>query len=354
LFYEKIAGLRLQIDGSRLEPLELNTAAGWSRRTTVIRLRGNGVEGVGEDVTYDGGIQIAFAKQASLPELVGTFSFEEFSRRLDRIELSPRGHESPVDRLYRRWGLESAALDLALRQAGTSLAALLEREVRPVSFVISLGLGEPPRVRPLERVLKLYPWARFKVDLSESWDEALIGYLAGTGVISTVDLKGQYRGTFQGPPANATQYHLIAESLPDVWIEDPDLNETTRPALEPFQERITWDAIIHSVADIVQLPVPPRCINMKPSRFGFVAELLRAYEYCESQGIAMYGGGQFELGPGRGQIQYLAGLFHPEGPNDVAPSSFNEAGPPPGLPASPLAPAVAPAGFAWEAAAGEA
>jgi hypothetical protein len=346
VLYEKIAGLRLQIDDIRLEPLELNTAAGWTRRTTVIRLEGNGVEGLGEDVTYDGDVQMAFSKQGSLPGLAGTFSFEEFSRRLDRIELSPRGHESPVDRLYRRWGLESAALDLALRQAGTSLATVLEREPCPVSFVISLGLGEPPSVQPLERVLKLYPWARFKVDLSEGWNEAFIGYLAGTGVVSTVDLKGQYRGIFQGPPANATQYRLIAESLPDVWIEDPDLNDATRVALEPFQERITWDAIIHSVADIVQLPVVPRCINMKPSRFGFVSELLRAYEYCEDQGIAMYGGGQFELGAGRGQIQYLASLFHPEGPNDVAPSPFNEAGPPPGLPGSPLAPAVAPVGFA--------
>ena len=27
----------------------------------------------------------------------------------------------------------------------------------------------------------------------------------------------------------------------------------------------------------------------------------------------------FELGPGRGQLQYLASLFHPDGPNDLAP-----------------------------------
>jgi hypothetical protein len=34
----------------------------------------------------------------------------------------------------------------------------------------------------------------------------------------------------------------------------------------------------------------------------------------------MYGGGFGELGVGRHQIQYLASLFHPDTPNDVAPS----------------------------------
>jgi hypothetical protein len=51
----------------------------------------------------------------------------------------------------------------------------------------------------------------------------------------------------------------------------------------------------------------------------------------------MYGGGQFELGPGRFQIQKLASLFYPEGPNDVAPSVYNE-GAQEGLPTSPLPP----------------
>ncbi len=59
----------------------------------------------------------------------------------------------------------------------------------------------------------------------------------------------------------------------------------------------------------------------------------------------MYGGGQFELGPGRGQIQYLAALFHPDAPNDVAPAGYNEAGPRPGLAESPLDPSISATGF---------
>ncbi len=62
----------------------------------------------------------------------------------------------------------------------------------------------------------------------------------------------------------------------------------------------------------------------------------------------MYGGGQFELGYGRGQIQALASLFYADTPNDVAPGVYNESEPRPGLPASPLEPPVRPIGFSWD------
>ena len=105
--------------------------------------------------------------------------------------------------------------------------------------------------------------------------------------------------------------------------------------LEPHRDRVTWDAIIHSVEDIEALPWAPRTVNVKPSRFGSVERLFAAYDYCEANGIGAYGGGQWELGPGRGHIQLLAALNHPDTPNDVAPREFN-LDPQPGLPESPL------------------
>ena len=93
--------------------------------------------------------------------------------------------------------------------------------------------------------------------------------------------------------------------------------------LEPHRDRITWDAPIHSWADVEALPFAPQCLNVKPSRFGTLERLLEFYERCEEQGIALYGGGQFELGVGRGQIQILASLFSADGPNDVAPGGYN-------------------------------
>ena len=65
---------------------------------------------------------------------------------------------------------------------------------------------------------------------------------------------------------------------------------------------------------------------MKPSRFGSIERLFAAYEYCEEKGIGAYGGGQWELAVGRGQIQLLAALFHPHTPNDVAPGGYNAPG----------------------------
>jgi len=43
------------------------------------------------------------------------------------------------------------------------------------------------------------------------------------------------------------------------------------------------------------------------------------YEYCERESIMLYGGGQTELSVGRGQLQLLAAMFHPDAPNDIAP-----------------------------------
>ena len=86
---------------------------------------------------------------------------------------------------------------------------------------------------------------------------------------------------------------------------------------------------------------------MKPSRVGSVRRLLELYDRAGAEAIRLYGGGQFELGPGRGQIQYLASLFCADAPNDVAPGGYNAVEPADGLPVSPLVPAPASTGFRW-------
>ncbi len=93
--------------------------------------------------------------------------------------------------------------------------------------------------------------------------------------------------------------------------------------LEPHRDRITWDAPIHSWADVEALPFAPKCLNCKPSRFGKLERLLEFYERCAEHGIELYGGGQFELNVGRGHIQVLASLFHADTSNDVAPGGYN-------------------------------
>jgi hypothetical protein len=253
-----------------------------------------------------------------------------------------------VSRLYRRWTFQSAALDLALRQAGRPLHEVLGRPPQPLRFVVSLRLGEPPRIEAVTDRLARYPTLRFKLDPTSSWTPEIIDALLATGAVDSVDFKSLYRGTVVDQPPDPVLYERVVTAFPNAWIEDPDVvTPETAAVLSDVHDRITWDAPIHGVADIESLPFPPRMVNIKPSRLGGLKRLCDAYDYCAAHGIGAYGGGQFELGPGRGQAQYLASLFHPDTPNDLAPSAFNIDPPPDGLPASPLPPAPEPTGFRW-------
>jgi L-alanine-DL-glutamate epimerase-like enolase superfamily enzyme len=301
-------------------------------------------------VTYDALDHIAHQDAGPVHDLSGRRTFGEFAELVGRLDLFPAEPVRNVSRLYRRWAFESAALDLALRQAGTTLAAALGRELRPLNFVVSLRLGDPPTIEPVRKRLELYPTLRFKLDPVSGWTDELVAELVDTGAVDSVDMKGLYTGTPVDQAPDPDLYRRVATAFPDAWIEDPALTPEIDELLEPYRDRITWDAIIHSVADIEALPFPPRMVNIKPSRVGSLEELCAAYDYCDEHGIGAYGGGQFELGPGRGQIQYLASLFHPDTPNDVAPSAYNLPEPAPGLPSSPLEPRPADVGFRWDGA----
>jgi hypothetical protein len=351
--YEQLAPLPLEIDSYELEGLELSVSSDFTRLSTLIKLRGGGEEGVGEDVTYQGLDHVALQDEGPTLDLAGSHTMDSFAQRLDELDLFPAPPVAEVSRLYRRWAFESAALDLALRQAGRSLADVLHREPRPVNFVVSMRLAMPGSDEPEtpERVLRMlerYPGTRFKLDPTNTWTQELVDELVATGAVDSLDLKGFYKGTPVDVDTDPELYRMVTESFPDAWIEDPDVTDETRPILEPQKERITWDAPIHSVADIEERPWPPRMVNIKPSRFGPLRSLCAAYDWCDEHGVGAYGGGQFELGVGRGHIQYLASLFHPDTPNDTAPGGYNLPDFPEGLPTSPLEPRIADSGFRWE------
>ena len=312
--YDAVRSLPLQIDGYRLEPLEREVARGFTLKRTVVVLYGKGEEGRGEEVDYDPRAQEAFqADEGKLP-----FPGEH---TLDSFSLLQAGQTE-----YRRWAFESAALDLALRQAGQSLGDAVGREPQPLRFVVSTRTANVPGWAAL------YPDLHFKLDPDRDWTDAVIATLRN---VETIDFKGIYRGAFGGPP-DAELYARVSRAFPEAWIEDPALTPETMRALEPYRHRITWDAAIHEWSDVEALPFEPRCLNCKPSRFGSIKRLFDFYDACAREGIALYGGGQFELGPGRDQIQLLASLFHADAPNDVAPGGFNAASPVEGLPQPPL------------------
>ncbi len=282
--WELLAELPVKIEGYALEPLSAKVSSEFERASTVIRLRGAGEEGQGEDVTYDA-VDHAILQAAgpTLP-LVGSFTVASFAEHLRALELFPQPPQREVSQRYRLWAYESAALDLALRQAQTTLHALLGREPAPVRFVVSLRLGEPPTLEPLRRRLELYPGLHFKLDPTSSWDEELIAQLAETGAVESVDFKAYYSGSIVDQPADPELYRRVVQALPRAWIEDPALTPETDAVLASHRERFSWDAPIHSVADIEALRYPPRMVNIKPSRLGGLRNLLDAFDYCAKQG----------------------------------------------------------------------
>ncbi|HET6447536.1 MAG TPA: hypothetical protein VFG31_00400 [Conexibacter sp.] len=352
--YDLLADLPLVVASYALEPLELDVSSGFHRQSTVIVLRGDGEEGVGEDVVYDGEDHDRLQAAGAYLDLAGRTTLGDFCERIDALDLFPvepvRGE---VSRLYRRWAFHSAALDLALRQAGKPLHKALGRTPAPMAFVNSRRLPEIDGladVAPLLALIERYPTLRFKLDPTPAWTDDVIAALVASGTVDSVDYKGHYRGTIVDTPSDPVFYRRIAEAFPNAWLEDPDLDaDGIDEVLRPHRDRITWDAPIHSVADIEALPFAPKMVNIKPSRFGGLQRLCAGYDYCAEHGIGAYGGGQFELGPGRGQAQLLACLFHADTPNDLAPGGYNLPEPPDGLPPSPLEPRPSATGFRWAA-----
>jgi hypothetical protein len=324
--WDSVAGLEVRVDDYALQRRESKTPSGWTRVTTTAVLRGDGKTGEGEDITYQA------EDHEHVPDglmLAGTWSLEDLSRRLDELELWPSDSDNSAGEDHRRWAFESAALDLALRQNELGLGEALGREERPVRFVVST------RADP-DRWLDVAPELEFKLDAEKDWDRPLLQRLRELDRVRVVDLKAYYRGTVVDLAPDPDLYRAVVDELPDAIVEDPWLEDGLREAFAGAEDRLSFDAPVHSLDDLDGLPLEPRWLNIKPSRFGTLRGLLETIEACEERGISMYGGGQYELGPGRLQIQRLASVFYPDGPNDVAPGVYNEGGPREGLPQSPL------------------
>jgi hypothetical protein len=345
--YDRLADLPLTVESSDRTSRRRETSSDFTRVTSTFVLLGEDEFGAGEDVTYDAEDHEALPEPPAF-DFTGEYTFDEFSRSLDDVDLfptKPPGREA--FRNYRRWAVESAALDLALRQNDTDLASALGLERSPVRFVASTRLadGDPGRV---EEFLAVDPDCEFKLDPTDEWTEETFAALAETDAVRVLDLKGQYAGTEVDQPPNPELYRRVFESFPDAVVEDPAVAAEVRDLLEANADRLSWDAPVHGVDDLRNRPFEPKWCNIKPSRFGTVRSLLETIEYCDDRGIEMYGGGQFELCVGRGHVQLLASLFYPDGPNDVAPRSYNEPAIRSDLPRSPLEPPAEPVGLEWK------
>src|SRR5687767_1189972 len=126
--FERLWPVPVEVDSYDLEPLEQAVSSDFTRFSTVIRMGGGGEEGVGEDVTYDALDHVALQDAGPVHDLAGSWTLGSLFDHMADVALFPAEPVRDVSRLYRRWAFESAALDLALRQQGMSLAQALDRE----------------------------------------------------------------------------------------------------------------------------------------------------------------------------------------------------------------------------------
>src|SRR5262245_63766925 len=231
-----LSELEVRIEDVEFDQEQPAVSPAFRRVTTTVRLRGGGSEGLGEDVTY----QPELHDRVPEPPVSGEWTSASSSGSLDGFAFFDSEPEGPAAFDYGRWAWESAALDLALGQAGLTLADVTGREPGPLTYVVSA------RVTRVWSLLEVDPTLRFKLDPASDWDERTIDRLAELDRVDTADFKGVFRGSF-GQPPEPELYRRIAEAFPKAWLEDPGLDERTDEVLGPHRDRVQWDGAVYSV-----------------------------------------------------------------------------------------------------------
>ena len=127
--------------------------------------------------------------------------------------------------------------------------------------------------------------------------------------------------------------------LPDAILEDPHDLPAAREAIAPHSDRVSYDALITEADDLDKTPVNPIrvSVNIKPCRTGSLRRRSRSTRAARPTACSCTAADGRARGRARADPAF-ASIFHPDGPNDVAPSPFNGPAPGRGLADEPKAP----------------
>jgi hypothetical protein len=269
---------------------------GGARPSSVLRLSGLGQLGRGENVAFTEGEHQRFgARAATLLASGATTGGTWRGSVAGLIDQGARGYE--------RAALEAALIDLALRQAGTTLAAMTATAERSVRVVRSFA-ARPDAAAHVRRLRDMGHAEDLKIDVDPEWDAAAMRALAAEAGVAVLDFKG--RGDRRLAAA-------LSPLFPGALFEDP-------PAPCAHQ-RISRDIPLADAQAAGAALARGEAVNLKAPRMGGPLQVLRALELARRVGspAAVYMGGMFEVDVGRTQARQLAALFCPDGPNDLAP-----------------------------------
>ncbi|MEO8212793.1 MAG: hypothetical protein ABI560_06360 [Myxococcales bacterium] len=316
----RLGGLPVEVTAIevRIGAVALPDYPGGPRPTSVVRVSGQGQHGLGENVAFTAEEHHAFAsrcrglsaiidvKRRRPPATVQETMREALAAWAATGEPVPQGEVRAVERpsaralLHERAALEAAVIDLALRQAGSSLALLTGVAEVPLRSVISFAAcADPVAVIRLHRAAGYQ--GEFKIDVDPSWDQATREALARQGGVAILDFK--QRGTSADAAALSG---LFAATI----FEDPPPGTV--------HERVSRDIPLGNAGAVATAVAAGEAVNLKAPRMGGPLELLRGLDVAVSARAAAYFGGMFEVNVGRAQARQLAALFCGDAPNDLA------------------------------------
>jgi hypothetical protein len=282
--WPRLAELPLVIEACEYERLHAVLAHEFERITTHVRLTGAGADGLGEDVSIfrEDGTSL-HETRPELP-LAGEWTLGGFCDQMATLTLFPEPPEYEGALRFRNWAFESAALDLALRQAGRPLhdgarpgapAGALRQLARPRQG--ALDRAAAPAARPLpRRALQ----ARRGGDLGAGARRRGRGHRRGRHD----RLQGPLRLRGRGSGGAGALYDHVLAAFPDAYLEDPHDLPESRERLGDHLERVSYDSPIRSADDIGATPLAARVVNVKPSRIGSLRALFDVYARCAREG----------------------------------------------------------------------
>ena len=297
------------------------------RETVLARVVADGVEGWGEFAGDGPGFSHETAHTAwhilrdfLVPLLLAA--------KIDSPSMCPalfagvRGHP------FARATLEAALWDIAGRQTGLSLRALLQRlypdHPLRASVAVGISVGLQPSLMALrERLdgLRDLHVSRLKLKVRPGWDESAIRTASHAlpGVPIMLDANATYaRGE--------TSRLAKLDDLGLLMIEQPfapdDLLAHRALQTELRHTPVCLDESIHSVriAEAALRWSACRVINIKPGRVGGLTQAIELHNLCAERKVPVYCGGMFETGIGKSLNAALACLPNFSHPADAVPS----------------------------------
>jgi L-alanine-DL-glutamate epimerase-like enolase superfamily enzyme len=299
-----LAALPVRVDDARVirSDVWLLDYPSGPRPSSVVRLKGEGALGIGENVAFFAREQQRFSDfvEGWLRERAGTCLYVGSA-------LGEGG--SP----YERAALEAALVDLGMRQAGLSLHSLTGVGAAELRFVLSLTAHRQPE--PMIRRLRALGYGgELKLDVDPAWSPRTLEVLAKDPSIVIFDFKSRADAALAG-----RLYGLADRAL----LEDPP--RSFQQSTHAHQRRVSRDASIVDERAVSAACARGESVNLKAPRMGGPLELLRGLEralalneVAPGEREPAYFGGMFEVNVGRRQAQQLAALYCGSAPNDLA------------------------------------